>query len=130
MEVTRIADVVGIDSTVRDATFENTLLVGPAVLAPIGNVTISDCSFGGDPGAPDALFIEVPEGKRVMGVVALVNVTFRRCRFENVALLATRDNIDRWRQTITPGPAGDRPLTESQLMEGAPTPPPPVEPVG
>lgn len=104
MQVIRIADIVGVDSAIRNASYENTLFVGPAVLAPVGGVTLTDCSFTGDPAEPEALFIEVPEGTKVMGVVALVDVTFRRCRFENASLIGTAANIKKWRSNFTLGP--------------------------
>jgi hypothetical protein len=95
MDVIRIIDKVGLNSAIENATFENALIVGPAVLAPITHTTIADCMFDGD---PDSIFIEVPEGRRVTGIVGLINTTFRKCEFRNIAIMGTREAIAEFRK--------------------------------
>lgn len=95
MDVIRIIDRAGINSAIENQTFENALIVGPAVLAPILNTTIADCTFDGD---PDSIFIEVAENRRVTGIIGLVNTTFRKCEFRNIAIMGTRKAIAEFRK--------------------------------
>ncbi len=103
MDVIRIVDKVGINSLIEDQKFENALIVGPAVLAPIDRATIEDCTFDG---TPDSIFIEVPEGRRVLGVIGLKNTSFRRCEFRNIAIMGTPKAIRGFRKGfVGPPPA-------------------------
>jgi len=97
-------------------TFERALVLGPAVLALQNNVSFLTGSFAGH---PDAMFIEVPEGKWVQGVIILEDVTFRDCRFENIGIIGTREQIEQIRSGIA-GIGDVPPLTP-------PAPPPQAE---
>src|SRR5205809_814255 len=103
MDVVRIADRAGINSIIENATFDDDLIVGPAVLAPLERVTIEGCQFDG---TPDSIFIEVAEGRLVLGVIGMKNVTFRRCEFRNVSLLGTPQAVKQFRKGFisTPSP--------------------------
>lgn len=102
VDIIRIVDKAGVDSLIENARFENALIVGPAVLAPLDHVTIANCRFDGD---PDTLLIEVDEGRRVVGVIGLRNVTFERCEFRNVGLIGTHQNVAQFRQGFMPQPS-------------------------
>lgn len=52
---------------------------------------------------PDAVMIEVPEGKIVVGVIGLSQVTFDRCVFHNVAVIGTREQLDLFRKAWVGG---------------------------
>ncbi len=60
--------------------------VGPAVIAPMGDVTMVHCTWD----APnfEAVFWEVDPEERpfIVGVVAFVNCTFSRCVFSDVGV--------------------------------------------
>ena len=101
MDVVRIVDKVGLNSLIENERFENALIVGPAVLAPLEHATIENCTFDG---TPESIFIEVPEGRRVLGVIGLRNTSFRRCEFRNVAIMGTPKAIREFRKGFS-GPA-------------------------
>lgn len=102
MEVVRLVDRVGVDSVIRDTTFQDALIVGPAVIALLERVTMENCSFDGD---PDSLFIEIEPNRGVIGVVGLVNTTFRGCRLQNIGIIGTRDAIEVMRSELLRGTA-------------------------
>ena len=87
MEVVRIAALAD-DSTsmITHRRFEGVEIRGPAILAPIGGVSMTECEFDG---TFDALVITVPEGSTKIGVIGLEQVAFHRCRFRNVGLIGT-----------------------------------------
>jgi hypothetical protein len=97
MRVLRLVDLVDTESTVRDQVVEDALIVGPGVVTILHNVKFEACVFEGD---STALFIEVPETKRQIGIVGLANMTFKRCRFQNVAIIGTRDVIARLKREL------------------------------
>jgi hypothetical protein len=79
IERLRITDYVDKDGVVRGMTFEDKEIVGPAVLAPIGEGTrVSGCMF---PHPPSAFVWEIPAGTTKYGLVGLVDCTFHRCTF-------------------------------------------------
>ena len=101
MDVKRIIDLVGLDSIIDGKTIENTLVVGPAVVALIDSVTMDAVQFSGD---PESTFITVPEGKRAQGIVGIRNSTFRNCRFQNISFIGTQEVVDRMQLEIGPDP--------------------------
>jgi hypothetical protein len=108
LDIIRLVDKVGINSAIENATFENALIVGPAVIAPIEKTTIIDCTFDGD---PDSIFIAGLEGRRVTGIIGLINTTFRKCEFRNIAIMGTAKAIDEFRKGFKnpPPEAASRP---------------------
>jgi hypothetical protein len=97
LTVISIAAQVDVTGLLENRTFERTLIQGPAVLLALGGVAVSNSTYSGD---AESLFIEVPEGRQVQGVIALRNVTFNWCRFVNVAVMATARQIARWQPQI------------------------------
>jgi hypothetical protein len=97
MDVVRLVDRVGTDSLISNAVFEDTVFFGPAVMALLDNVKIDACRFA----APaDVLFIEVPEGQQVVGVVGIVNTTFRNCEFRNIGIIGPPEAIAHFKEGI------------------------------
>jgi hypothetical protein len=84
-EVVRIAELTVNTSLLEDLEFTNCRIIGPAVLALLGGVTISHCSW--DAPGLDAVFWEVPRTRElVVGAVGVVRCTFSNCRFEQVGV--------------------------------------------
>lgn len=54
-------------------TFTGCHVLGPAVVALIGNNTLNGCRFRND---QDAMLYEVPEGSTKVGIIGLANCTF------------------------------------------------------
>jgi hypothetical protein len=125
MQVVKIADEVNIDSLVENRNFENALILGPAVLAPLERVTIAECNFDG---TPEALFLEVAEGRSLVGVVGLKNVVFRRCAFRNVALIGTPQAVQEFQRGFNVPP--DRGQVAPAMVAPASAAPAPGAPPG
>jgi hypothetical protein len=98
-EVVRLAELAAKSSSIEDVEFDDCELLGPAVVAPLENLTIDGSNFDAP---PEALFIEVEDGRYVVGVIALRNVTIRNCRIRNVAILGTRESIAAFRSGFEP----------------------------
>jgi len=79
----RLADDADEQGLIEDRTYEDAVILGPAMLVPVGEVTLDSNEFLAD---PKGLFIEFPEGAPIQGGIGLRNVTFRRCEFRNVAI--------------------------------------------
>jgi hypothetical protein len=101
MQVVRLIDLVGVDSAIRKQQIQDTILIGPAVMTLLSNVIFRDCGFEAD---PETLFIEVPEDKRQIGIVAVEDSTFTRCRFQNIAIIGTKEVVNQIRAEIKGAP--------------------------
>ena len=115
MQVVRIADEVSVNGVIENRQFENALIVGPAVLAPLEGAAITDCTFDA---TPSSLFIEVPGGRTVLGVVGLRNTSFTRCEFRSIGLIGTREMIETMREGFNLGAP-----PEVAVAEGPPVAP-------
>ena len=84
MEIVRIAQLAD-DSTsmIEGRQFENVEIRGPAILAPLDNVSFIGCSFDG---TFETVFRAVPDGTVLVGVIGLRAIVFRGCRFRNVGI--------------------------------------------
>jgi hypothetical protein len=85
-------------SIIEHREYKDALIEGPAVLVPLEEVSFIHSSFDGD---PESVFLEVPEGKTVLGVIGLRRVTFTNCEFRNIAIAGTKDAIDQFRAGFT-----------------------------
>lgn len=77
-----LTDLVGVPPVILDTEFEDCVLVGPALVAALGPLELSDSTL------PNGHFIwefPAPEGEMV-GVIGLGQCAIRRCRFEGVGL--------------------------------------------
>jgi hypothetical protein len=82
----RLALEADADGLIEGRVYEDAVILGPAVLVPIEDVTLDFNRFVVQ---PEGLFLEVPEGQTIQGGIGLRHVTFRRCEFHNVAFAAT-----------------------------------------
>ena len=92
-EIVRVADHTVNTSEMRNYTFSNCQIVGPAILLPIGNTSIIECGWD----VPDlnTLFWEIPESRpTVVGAVAAIDCTFSGCRFVGIGLAGPRSLRD------------------------------------
>jgi hypothetical protein len=99
METVRLVDLVDENLIIERQTFEDLLVLGPAVIAPLESVTFEEDTFEGED--LESLLIEVPVGRRLTGVVGLREVTFRRCRFRNIAVLGARETLESFRANVS-----------------------------
>ncbi len=73
-------------NVISDTRFEQCRLVGPAVIALLGDSSLIGCDL---PGPFEAFFWEIPaEREMVFGAVAFVNCEFVGCRFDDSVGLA------------------------------------------
>jgi hypothetical protein len=89
----RISDLAREDIVIRDRTFEDCYIYGPAILVPHGMGMFHECGFEGD---TSSLFITIAEERSVIGVIALENCIFRRCHFRKIGFIVTPDIHERW----------------------------------
>jgi hypothetical protein len=84
-DVVRIAELTVNTSMLEGYEFSNCRIIGPAVLALLGDVAIIGCSWNA-PGF-DAIFWEVPPTRPVVvGAVGVTRCTFSNCTFEQVGI--------------------------------------------
>lgn len=98
-ETIRITDLATTSHVISDQEFINCLITGPAVLAPIQQTTISNCSLSGP---PDEILWPMPptQSGRVFGAVGLVNCTFERCRFEGIGFAGPAEFLEQMRSNL------------------------------
>lgn len=82
----RLAEEADEQGLIENQTYQDAVILGPAVVAPIEDVTLDSNRFLLD---PKGLFLPVPEGAPIQGAIGLRHVTFRRCEFHNVAIAGT-----------------------------------------
>ncbi|MDO8613729.1 MAG: hypothetical protein Q7R32_13060 [Dehalococcoidia bacterium] len=91
----RIADMVREDLVIRDRTFEECEIFGPAVLIPLGAGVLQECSFEGDPAS---VFWEIPSGRvAIAGAIGLQDCVFKRCKFRRIGLAGPPEAIEKFR---------------------------------
>lgn len=84
-EVVRIAELTVNTSSIENYEFSNCRIIGPAILALLGNVTIEHC--GWDAPSLEAIFWEVPLARGpVVGAVGVRGCTFSSCHFELIGI--------------------------------------------
>jgi hypothetical protein len=83
----------------RDKSFEDCVLAGPALLAPFRDVTFDHCGFGGD---PESIVWTIPNPKFVVGAIGIERCTFRRCTFEAVGLAHHQKDVKRTIDALRP----------------------------
>lgn len=87
----RLTDLAVVTDTIADATFENCVLVGPAVILLLGDTTFGNNVF--DTPSLDAVFWDVPaERQSIIGAVALVNCTVVGCRLQRIGMAVPANN--------------------------------------
>ena len=85
--------------TISDRTFENAIIVGPALVSALSGVSFEFCvfEFGGS-SFEDLLWEITP--RFVVGVIGLERCTFRRCRFDNIGFIGTKESLDGFRRAV------------------------------
>jgi len=87
---------------IEGRTFERCRFLGPAV------VDFVDCTLrGGDwqtdrVGGPDSMYIEVPEGKILVGTFRFQNCVFQDCHFQWIAWIGTPRTLAHVKEQVTP----------------------------
>ena len=83
----RISDLVVTTYGIEDVTFENCVIMGPAVLLPLEGVVFNECGFD----APGAEWIiwRIDAGRPgVTGAIGLNRCEFHSCRFVGIGIAA------------------------------------------
>lgn len=94
----RITDFAVTEDVIANHRFENCVIFGPAVLAPLDSVSFVRSGFDG---TPAALFWEVPpERTQVIGAIGLVNCHFERCRFTRVGFAGPQQFLEYFRSNV------------------------------
>lgn len=97
VDVIRIVDRVDEDGRIRNQTFEECEIRGPAMLAlEVEPITLEACSFGG---TFDSIF-HLTEKPEIRGAIGLRNVAFRRCVFEQIGFIGPPEVIEKFGQDI------------------------------
>lgn len=101
-EVVRIADLATVNPVIDGHSFENCLIVGPAVLLAMDGTSIEGCDLGGD---PIALFwlVDPDLRSKILGAIGIQNCSFRGCRFENIGLAGPEELRTMLWQDVTRG---------------------------
>lgn len=105
MNVARLVDICSVRCRIEHAKIQGMVLTGPAVLAVIDNVHISNSQFDLDGAPREALFIEVAAGTPLLGCIGLEDVVIDACEFRNVAFIGTHEQIEILRAGIRGGQA-------------------------
>jgi hypothetical protein len=95
--VVKLALEAGDDWRIRNRTFEDVEIVGPAVCAMISGVSLDGCTFEE---SAEMVFWEAPD-HGVIGLVGLESCTFRNCRFRGVAFLGVAEDVQEWRASVS-----------------------------
>lgn len=106
----RISDVV-VDGRVFNRTFEDCTIIGPAVVAVSGYGSLYECLYKFSTKV-DNLFLafdyepdKTPLSDFPEGVVVCEKCVFKRCLFQKITWIGTKESIAKHRQTITSGPS-------------------------
>ena len=90
MDVVRLVDEVDEQGMVEDRVFQDKEIRGPAMVTPVEEVTVKDCTWG----APFDQMFHSTEKRRLIGVIGLRHVKFLRCVFRNIGFMAHPDFIE------------------------------------
>lgn len=92
------------DPVIRDVTFFDCTILGPAVIAPTGSGQITHSSFDSE---PNGLFWTTADvwPLKPSGVIIALNCTFDYCKFVGVGIAAPREHLDKMKTGFAPAPA-------------------------
>jgi hypothetical protein len=97
-QTVRIADFAVTEDVVTNHRFENCVIIGPAVVAPLESTSFVNSGFEAP---PDAILWELPPGRTlVIGAIGLVNCEFDRCKFTRIGLAGPKEFIDYFRSNV------------------------------
>lgn len=83
-QTVRLADLAVITDLLQGVTFENCVIVGPAVIVLMGTTSLSNSSFDGD--AEGLLWPFPDDRERLIGAVGLSDCTIVGCRLQRIGL--------------------------------------------
>lgn len=86
------------DGCLKNRRFQKCQMMGPAVLVPVRNVSISGNHFGGP---PQSVVWAIPDKSIVIGAIGLVDCVFVECTFQNVAFAAPAEIVDDVRKGLS-----------------------------
>jgi ABC-type glycerol-3-phosphate transport system permease component len=84
-----VADLVRSDIVVRNKTFENCYLYGPAIITPTGDYTTFSKNYFDAPA--DSIFITISEDRFVSGAIGFENCQFIGCHFVKIGIIGNSD---------------------------------------
>jgi hypothetical protein len=88
----RIPDLTLVSDLLLNLRFEECLLIGPAILVPLGDTTIAGSQF--DAPGPDALFWPIDEDRtEITGAIAAQSCEFHNCRFQRIGIGVPRSQM-------------------------------------
>ena len=91
----RVADLAVTDQIVRSVTFENCILIGPAVIALLGNASVSGCRLEGD---LDAVIWEVPAARHTLiGAIGFQDCALVGCELKLLGFAVPTPQIEAFR---------------------------------
>ncbi|MBU4197758.1 MAG: hypothetical protein KJ911_13540 [Alphaproteobacteria bacterium] len=70
------------EPVVRNKTFTDCVIEGPAMITPLGGTTFESCHMGSASDPQSLLF--TPRGPTLVGVIGLENCAFIRCRMVQI----------------------------------------------
>lgn len=85
-QVVRLPDLTVTQDVLSGVTFENCTIIGPAVIALLGGVTLRGCSFDGE---AEAVLWPLGARQNVLGAIGLLNCVLVGCRFQRIGLAYT-----------------------------------------
>jgi|SRR6476469_370909 len=102
MDSVLLAREVNAQSIIEGKSFSNSLILGPAMIAVLERIDIRGCTWETPTGfGLNDLLLEVPEGRKLIGVVGLRNVEFENCVFRNVGVIGPKQAIDFFKTGIS-----------------------------
>jgi len=98
----RIADLVREDFVIRNKTFEDCYIYGPAIIIPDDKCRFRNFVIGEV--ALDGAFIATPN-KLISGAIGFENCVVIDCHFRKISFIGPQDLMDYLRRSIKPQPA-------------------------
>jgi hypothetical protein len=93
-QTVRLADLTVLNDVIEGVTFENCVIQGPAVVALMGQGSLTNSSF--DAPSLDSVLWVIPDARNpVVGAVALVNCHIVGCALQRIGL-AVLEKDDPW----------------------------------
>jgi hypothetical protein len=101
----RLVDLASSDHNIRNKTFEDCWIYGPAIMFAHDTDFREDLFIVTTPyreATADDFFIVIPEDTFVSGAIFLDHCSFLRCRFVGVQMIGPSDFVDRWKKGLSP----------------------------
>lgn len=93
------------EAVIRDKTFTDCAIEGPALVAVLKDTTFEGCNMGAATDARSLLY--APEGPQLVGAIGLQNCRFVRCRFVQIGFTGSPAFLkDMATQLVRPEAAG------------------------